>query len=309
MSSLRTPPPPPRLSSSRSAISSSARRNASTSRLADVGDEPVGGERRHPQALLELRGGLPGRERLGDRERVAQAADHAVEQARASARPAARSSSSARVAVRWSPATSASASVQILRSAELAEDGLDLLDAELRAGAVLERELLELAQQPLLAVADVGDQRPGGLLVEVDAQLRGARDEPARELPRLDRRSPRRSARRPSRPPCAARPGTLSRPSSRPKNATVSVSASMLLHRGGDGLDVGVLPALDAVGDDEAAAERERHRATARPPPRRACRRRPRAARRRRRRSRCSAIARRRVRRSAMRPWSSPWMR
>ena len=35
----------------------------------------------------------------------------------------------------------------------------------------------------------------------------------------------------------------------------------MRLHRVGDERDVGVLPALDAVGDHEAPAERERHRA------------------------------------------------
>ena len=36
---------------------------------------------------------------------------------------------------------------------------------------MLERELLELALQPLLAVADLGDQRPGALVVELQAEL------------------------------------------------------------------------------------------------------------------------------------------
>ena len=48
---------------------------------------------------------------------------------------------------------------------------LHLLDADRGAGAVLERELLELALQPLLAVADLGDQRPRGLVVELDPEL------------------------------------------------------------------------------------------------------------------------------------------
>ena len=39
-------------------------------------------------------------------------------------------------------------------------DGLDLLDADAGALAVLERELLELAQEALLALADVGDRAP-----------------------------------------------------------------------------------------------------------------------------------------------------
>ena len=56
-----------------------------------------------------------------------------------------------------SPATSASASVQTLRSAEVAQDSSTSSAPIARARAVLERELLELAQQPLLAVADLGD--------------------------------------------------------------------------------------------------------------------------------------------------------
>ena len=52
--------------------------------------------------------------------------------------------------------------------------GLDLLDAERRARAVLERELLELAQQALLAVADRGDERlRGAAPVELDAEPLG----------------------------------------------------------------------------------------------------------------------------------------
>ena len=36
---------------------------------------------------------------------------------------------------------------------------------------MLERELLELAQQPLLAVADLRDERLGAGVVELDAEL------------------------------------------------------------------------------------------------------------------------------------------
>ena len=113
-------------------------------------------------------------------ERVAQPADHPVEQAghALALLRAARAARGSRV--RSSPATSASASVQVLRSAELAEDASTSSTPMPRAGAVLERELLELAQQALLAVADVGDQRPRGLRVELEPELAGARDEPAR---------------------------------------------------------------------------------------------------------------------------------
>src|SRR4051794_17296061 len=48
--------------------------------LGDVGDQPVGGERGHPQRLADLAGRLAGGERLGDGQRVAQPADHVVDQ-------------------------------------------------------------------------------------------------------------------------------------------------------------------------------------------------------------------------------------
>src|SRR3954451_14553594 len=47
---------------------------------ADVLDELVGRTRRHPQRLLGLRGRLAGLELLRDRDGVAQAADHVVDQ-------------------------------------------------------------------------------------------------------------------------------------------------------------------------------------------------------------------------------------
>ena len=77
------------------------------------------------------------------------------------------------MAVFSSPATSASASVHALRSAELAHELAWTSSTPTCAPvAVLERELLELAQQPLLAVADLGHERLRGLLVELEAELR-----------------------------------------------------------------------------------------------------------------------------------------
>ncbi len=62
-------------------------------------------------------------------------------------------------------------------------DVLDLLDAEVRAAAVLERELLELAQQALLAVADLGDERLRRGAVELDAQPLRLRRSPSAAAP------------------------------------------------------------------------------------------------------------------------------
>ena len=181
-----SPPPPwPRLSASRSAISTSARRNASMSRRPASAIRRSAAKLGHPQALLDLRGRLAGGERLGDRERVAQAADHVVQQPRERS-PWPRSSIRSRVAALRSPADD-----RVGERPDLALDGaraglLDLLDADRRALPVLERELLELPEQPLLAVADLGEERPGGLVVELEPELGGALGDPARELARLD---------------------------------------------------------------------------------------------------------------------------
>jgi hypothetical protein len=61
-------------------------------------------------------------------------------------------------------------------------DGLDLLDADVGALPVLERELLELAQEALLALAGVGDQRLGRGPFERDAEPLGLADRPTWEL-------------------------------------------------------------------------------------------------------------------------------
>ena len=124
---------------------------------------------------------------------------------------------------------------------------------------VLDRELLDLAQQALLAVADLADERlrrvaverrrpaapprPAAHLGSSRAFIVSSRDVAARAFDSLDQRL-----------------GALSRPSSRAKNATV-VS-------GGESASAGTrcfvtsasLRALDAVDHDDAMAHGERHR-------------------------------------------------
>ena len=136
---------------------------------------------------------------------------------------------------------------------------LDLRLAERGAPAVLERELLELAEQALLALADLGDERAGGALVELEAELAGARLHPAGQLPRLDAALDRdlpAGALDGGAQPVGDLVAALLAAEQRERER-LAVHA---LHGGGDELDVGVLPALDAVGDHEAAAHREGHR-------------------------------------------------
>ena len=102
-----------------------------------------------------------------------------------------------RVAASRSRATSASTSAQTWRSARVGRVLLDLVEAELHALPVLERELLELAQQPLLAVADRRDERLRGAGVELDAEPLGLLLDPARQLARLEHGLRARCRRRP----------------------------------------------------------------------------------------------------------------
>src|SRR6185312_1035989 len=69
----------------------------------------------------------------------------------------------------------------------LRRGALDLLDADRRALAVLERELLELAQQPLLTLADLCDKRLRGGALDLDPEPGALRDDPLRQLARLER--------------------------------------------------------------------------------------------------------------------------
>ena len=98
---------------------------------------------------------------------------------------------------------------------------VDLVHADAGARAVLERELLELAQQALLALADLGDQRLRRLLVELEAELRGPGCDPAGELRGLTPFSAAISPPGFSTALCSAA-GALARPSSRAKKATVA---------------------------------------------------------------------------------------
>ena len=64
----------------------------------------------------------------------------------------------------------------------MSRDEVDLLAADPRARTELERELLQLAQQPLLALADVGDERLGGVAIQRDAEPLGLAAQPVRQL-------------------------------------------------------------------------------------------------------------------------------
>ena len=124
---------------------------------------------------------------------------------------------------------------------------------------MLERDLLQLAQQPLLAVADLGDQRPGGLVVESipsSAARWPSHRGSSRGLTGLSSAIGLPAA----LTALSSAAGTLLRPSSRAKKATVTDSGSIPAIAVATALDVRLLPALDPVGDHESAAERERHR-------------------------------------------------
>ena len=162
--------------------------------------------------------------------------------------------------MRRSPATSASARVQTLRSADVAHDCSISSAPTLRARAVLERELLQFAQQPLLALADLGDERLGAVAVELQVERPGLLGEPLRQVPGLHVDLGGDLA-----------AGLLHRLVEPGGRLVAALLAGEERDREGlrvgtgerlrHGLDLGLLPALDAVGDHEAAAHRERHRA------------------------------------------------
>ena len=126
--------------------------------------------------LPGLRRRLAGRERLGDRDRVPEPADDLVEQAGEPLALAAQLDERAHrgLLVAGDEGVGERPGLALGRGrARL----LDLRDADRGALPVLERELLELAQQPLLAIADLGDERAGAGVVELEAEL--ARRAPA----------------------------------------------------------------------------------------------------------------------------------
>ncbi len=173
---------------------------------------------------------------------------------------------------------------------------------------VLERELLELAHEALLALADLRDQRACRLRVELDPELLRAGLQPARQLAGLDG-----GLSTAIWPPAAvtaftSASGTLARPSSRAKNATVMSAASIPAIAAATGATSASFqrstpsaitnrrPIAKVMLDSALAIASGVHASPSKsstPPT-------PLSA---------SAIARRRERRSAMRPWSSPWIR
>ena len=181
-------PPPPRLSSSRSASSPERAAVGLGIAPAHVRDEPVGGPGGMRRRPLDLRGGPPAASALRDRERVADCGRSRTAGRQPLALPAQLEEHA--VACRWSPATSASASLPDLALGRAGAGASTSSTPMRRARPVLERELLQLAQQALLALADVGDERLRRLAVELEARARAARaDDPARQLPALTRAS------------------------------------------------------------------------------------------------------------------------
>ena len=123
-----------------------------------------------------------------------------------------------------------------------------------------QRELLQLPQQPLLAAPHLGDERVRGGGVERDPHARGLLARPLSQLPRLDRRLgdhlPARVLDR-----VVDRHGRLRAALLAREQRDRRVGRHLRHCRGEVLLDLPLLPALDAVDDDHAAADRERHRA------------------------------------------------
>ena len=109
---------------------------------------------------LDLRRRLARLQARGDRQHVAQRGGPSAGPGAAATRPARAARGSATVARRRSRATSASTKPQTWRSADGAAAASTSSTPIARPLAVLERELLELAQQALLALADVRRRAP-----------------------------------------------------------------------------------------------------------------------------------------------------
>jgi hypothetical protein len=73
-----------------------------------------------------------------------------------------------------------------LRSADVARRAVDLLDAQRAPVPCSSASFSSSRSSRCCRSPDVRDQRSGRLVVELDAELRCARDEPARQLARLD---------------------------------------------------------------------------------------------------------------------------
>ena len=266
-------------------MTSSARRSASTSRLATSAMKRSAARDGIRSVRRDLRRAA-GRPRAPRRSRSRRAAGGRSGRAgRGGARPGRAARRATRIAACSSPATSASASVQALRSAEEALDSSTssaprLAPAPCSSASFSSSRSRRCWRSPTWATSALAACR------RARGRARAARAcDPARQLPRLDAALLGDLAAglldRLAQPVGDLVAALLAGEEARPSGLAVHA-----LQRGGDLLDVGVLPALDAVGDHEAAAHRERHRRSARPRRRPACTRRPRAPRRRRRRSR-----------------------
>ena len=115
-------------------------------------------------------GDSPASSRIAIAEHVAHAAGHQRDEPRQRLALRAQLEERARRLRRGRAPTSASTSAQTWRSAEAAAAPSTSSTPMRRALAVLERELLELAQQPLLALADLRDERLRRRAVELDAE-------------------------------------------------------------------------------------------------------------------------------------------
>ena len=228
------------------------------SESASLGDPPVGGPRAHLQALLDLRRGLPRLEPLRDREDVADAAGEQPHEAPHGL--ALRAQREERLRRRGGVASDE----RVDEAPDLALGGvrggvLDDVAADPRARAELERELLELAQQPLLALADEADQRLRSVAVELHVELAGFGLQPAGQVLGLQDVLFRDDA-----------AGLLDRLRQQRRDLEPALVAAEerdrrvgrdRLQRGHEvRLDVGLLEAFGAVDDEEAPADRERHR-------------------------------------------------
>ena len=151
----------------------------------DVGDEALGGARGHAQAAAHVPDRLAGLQAQRDRKRLAQALGHQVGQP---GQPLALAAQ-AQVGERRLRGVAADERVGQRERAVLGGVGgaaLDLLDADplgLSLGLDFQRELLQLAQQPLLASAHLGDERVRGGGVERDAEARALRARPLAAAP------------------------------------------------------------------------------------------------------------------------------
>ena len=136
---------------------------------------------------------------------------------------------------------------------------LDVLERDVRVRPVLDRELLDLAQQALLAVADLADERLRRVAVERRAETRRLTLQPLGQLARLHRglfadvaaRGLHRLDERLGRLVAAL----LAR-----EERDRRVRRDVRQRRHEVLLDVGVAEALDAVDHDDAMAHGERHR-------------------------------------------------